>query len=234
MTEAENPFENILNQQKEQIVADEIICIVDRSGSMGSIQQDAEAGLNYFIDEQKKVPRDANITIVSFDDRIEYETYRRDINDVSSYKLTPRGMTALCDAVGSTLNKLFELDLPSETKVLVSIVTDGQENSSKEFSMQQINTLIDQCKEKGWEVNFLAANQDAMQEGSKYGIQAKDTMSWDFSGDGIHNAHAASSINTTMYRSSMKSANEGVGDYYGKTLDEVVAEKQDKQNQQDT
>lgn len=207
---------------------DQIVCIVDRSGSMGMIKPDAEGGLNAFIDEQKQVPGDAELTLVEFDSQINRVYDRVNLNEVGPYNLTPRGATALFDAIGQTLNDILSWDLADQTKVIVSIVTDGGENSSREYTHEQITQLIKDCEAKEWEVTFLAANQDAMAVGGSLGLNSAHTMDWHATGEGVHEAYATASVNATMYRTSNKSAGEGIRDYQGKTAEEVMKEKQSK------
>lgn len=204
---------------------DQIVCIVDRSGSMGRIKDDAEGGLNHFIEQQKQVPGDADFTLVQFDSEVERVYDRVNLNEVGSYTLEPRASTALLDAIGQTVNDVLTWDLAPETKVIITIVTDGGENSSREYTHKQITDMLDQCRDKDWEVVFLAANQDAMQAGGQLGLAAANTMDWDHSAKGIHEAYATAHTNAAMYRTGTKSAGESVRDYQGKSTEQVVREK---------
>ena len=111
--------------------ADEIILIADRSGSMWSIQEDAEGGINSFIADQKK-EGNANLTFIEFDDTITPVYKQTDINEATEYKLQPRNSTALYDAIGATLANADEIKTTG--KKIVVIVTDGGENSSREWT----------------------------------------------------------------------------------------------------
>ncbi len=129
----------------------EIVMVIDRSGSMATIKDDAIGGLNTFIEEQQKVKGEANLTTVLFDD--EYILWHDgvDIKKVEPFTertYVPRSMTALLDAIGKTANdvgerlrKTKEKDRPE--KVLFVILTDGMENASKEFTKPQIVEIID-------------------------------------------------------------------------------------------
>lgn len=85
----------------------DITIILDRSGSMGSVKDDTIGGFNNFLEEQRRVEGEASLSLVQFDDQYEVVYMDKDIN--SADKLTeatfqPRGMTALFDAVGRTIN----------------------------------------------------------------------------------------------------------------------------------
>lgn len=156
----------------------EVACILDRSGSMLSIISDAIGGYNAFLEEQKKNPQEANLTVVMFDDRYEI-SYMGPLHNASAMTretYVPRGNTALRDAIGRTINTLgSKLAATPEHvrpgRVIVVIVTDGEENASKEFSAEQIAHMIEHQRTKySWEFIFLAANLDAVAVGMQYGI----------------------------------------------------------------
>lgn len=165
----------------------QIICILDRSGSMADKNIIAEAinGFNNFLDEQKKLKDDATLTVALFDDR--YDLLYDDVNIKKIEKITkdtwfPRGMTALLDAIGKTINtvKQNRAKLGSEKpdKVLVCIVTDGLENASHEYTRDGIRNLIRNCENEGWNFIYLAANQDAFAVGSSFGISVGNTYAF--------------------------------------------------------
>jgi len=156
----------------------DITLVIDRSGSMEAIREDAEGGVNSLIREQSQQPGKALLTLVQFD--TEYEFIHRGIpvKRVPPYKLAPRGSTALLDAVGRAINetgerlaKMAEADRPG--LVIFVIVTDGEENSSHEFSKAQIKEMIErQQTVYHWQFTFLGANQDAFAEAGGMGINA--------------------------------------------------------------
>jgi uncharacterized protein YegL len=155
----------------------EIVMIVDRSGSMVSIKDDAQGGFNAFIEEQKKLPDEARLTLVQFDSEYEMLHENRPLKDIPAYTLIPRGNTALLDAIGRTLAAVGErLAKTSEDqrpgKVLVVVITDGQENASTEYNREKVFEAITHQKDKyKWEFLFLAANQDAIKAGASIGIR---------------------------------------------------------------
>lgn len=176
----------------------ELICILDRSGSMESIRDDAIGGFNAFLNGQKKLPGNARMTLVLFDD--EYDIILdgvplREVTKLTSATFVPRGMTALLDAVGRTLDSVCIriAQTPKDTqpvKIICCILTDGMENSSKEYTRQQVFDKITKLAECGWEFVFLAANQDAIQAGESIGIRGDNSIAFDATPTGIQNAYS--------------------------------------------
>jgi uncharacterized protein YegL len=154
----------------------DITLVVDRSGSMAQVKEDAEGGVNTFISEQVKEPGEALLTLVQFDTEYEFLHKGMPIQQVPKYELIPRGTTALLDAVGKAINetgerlaKIDEGDRPG--LVIFVVMTDGQENSSKEFTKAQLKKMIEkQQNEFNWHFTFLGANQDAFTEAGGMGI----------------------------------------------------------------
>jgi hypothetical protein len=156
----------------------DITLVVDRSGSMSSVRDDAEGGVNSFIAEQAKEPGEALLTLVQFDTEYEFLHRGVPIHEVPDYNLQPRGMTALLDAVGRAINEtgerlaaMHEQDRPG--LVIFVVMTDGHENSSKEFTKAHIKEMIErQQRDYNWHFTFLGANQDAFAEAGAMGIRA--------------------------------------------------------------
>jgi uncharacterized protein YegL len=186
----------------------EIIVILDRSGSMSSIASDAIGGFNAFIEEQKKVEGEATVTLAQFDDGYDLIYDNVPLSEVvplTSDTFRPRGMTALYDAIGRTVNavstRISCSQCDSGTKRIVAILTDGQENSSKEYSQDSISKVIShQRDEHDWEFIFLAANQDAFETGGALGIKKGDTFNFAATSDGTRSAYGSMNISATHYR----------------------------------
>jgi uncharacterized protein YegL len=154
----------------------DIIVVLDRSGSMQACREEAENGLNHFIEDQKQQPGETLFTLCQFDTEYEFIYQGVPIRDVPHCALVPRGMTALLDAVGRAINetgerlsKMAEADRPG--LVVFVILTDGHENSSHEFKKDQIKAMIKEQQERySWQFTFLGANQDAFAEAAGLGI----------------------------------------------------------------
>lgn len=147
-----------------------IAIILDRSGSMESVREATIAGFNEFIEQQKKLPGEATVKLIQFDDQYEevFDKPLQDVPELTQAMFAPRGWTALWDAQGRTITTVgAELAvLPEDqrpSKVIVMTLTDGIENRSKEFSLERVSELIKRQKEVyNWEFIFLGANQDAV------------------------------------------------------------------------
>ena len=154
----------------------EIITIFDTSGSMQSIRADAEGGYNAFIEEQKKLPGEARLTSVTFNNYV-FTAPTVDVREAPRFTLSPLGGTALYDAIGATLNQQISRitrERWSDSVILV-MVTDGGENASRIHSRDTAKALIETVQNMGWRVVFLAANQDAFAVGSGLGVHHQFT-----------------------------------------------------------
>lgn len=141
--------------------------------------------MNSFISGQAKEPGEALLTLIQFDTEYEFIHKGVPIRDVPKYELHPRGSTALLDAVGRAINetgeqlaKMAEADRPG--LVIFVIATNGQENSSHEFTKTQIKEMIErQQTNYNWHFTFLGANQDAFAEAGGMGIRATGVAQYD-------------------------------------------------------
>lgn len=190
---------------------DEIVLIIDKSGSMEAVKDDAMGGFNSFLKEQRNIDREANVTFALFDDRYELVHDGRDINDVeelSEDTYQPSGMTALLDAVGRTVDRVGERldglkDSEKPDNVIVFILTHGKENASSDYSRDKIRGMIEHQESKySWKFIYGGANQDAFAEAGGLGIKAKNTFNFDATGEGTRVAYHKSSALTARYRKS--------------------------------
>jgi len=151
---------------------------------MEEIRQDAEGGINAFIREQGQLQGEAWLTLVQFDTEYEFVHRGIPVRNAPPFELRPRGMTALLDAVGRAINETAErLNKLSEPQrpglVLFVVMTDGLENSSKEFGKTQIRQLVEKHQsEHRWHFTFLGADQDAFAEAGALGIAAGATANF--------------------------------------------------------
>jgi uncharacterized protein YegL len=191
----------------------EIICIVDRSGSMNSIKEDAIGGFNGFLAGQKKVEGEANLTLVLFDHEyllVHNAIPLATVPDLTNNTFEPRGMTAMHDAIGRTIDDVgARLAKTPEhlrpEKVLVAILTDGQENASKDYTKAKIAGMIEhQTTKYNWEFFFLAANMDTMKEASSLNIRADNAVAFKATKAGIHQANVAMDMMVTRARTKKK------------------------------
>lgn len=157
----------------------EIICLLDMSGSMESVKEDAKGGFNTFLKDQKKLG-EANITLIWFDHSFKVD-YEGKLSKMKPLKEWPaEGMTSLYDAIGKTFDYVSpRFSKESPEKVIFAILTDGHENSSRKFSREDVAELIKHHQDKyGWTVIFLAADQDAWATAEGLNIQQQNVSSY--------------------------------------------------------
>lgn len=185
----------------------DIIAIIDRSGSMDTIREDSEGGFNAFVKEQAETPGEANISLYQFDDFYDTVYENKPVAEAPAFNLKPRGMTALLDAVGKTIKSRGEYYASLEenqrpARVVVVIITDGQENSSREYTLEQIKAMItEQTDTYKWNFIFLGANMDAIQAGAQMGISMANSMSYMASSAGTANSYSAITRVVSNYKS---------------------------------
>jgi uncharacterized protein YegL len=159
----------------------EVVAIIDRSGSMSGKEADTVGGINSTLDiirQDLKPGERVNVSIKLFDHEERLLIRSLNIEDVRPLELrqfVPRGQTALYDAIGSSLTYFMEKKLhdpSSYTKCLIYVATDGCENCSKKFNALTLKKLITSAQESyNIEIMYLGANQDAILEASKIGIE---------------------------------------------------------------
>lgn len=187
----------------EKDIKTDIIMLLDRSGSMFTCLNDVEGGFNSFIEEQKMEKGETFVTLAQFDDNYEIVYEDLPINDVKPLNLSPRGSTALLDAIGKTItsskNKIKSKSYNPDI-VLFVIITDGHENSSIEYKKDTIKSLISQCeKDLGWKFVYIGANQDAFSEAKSMGVGASGVLSYN-SSKGTKSMFQSLSRGTSSYR----------------------------------
>ena len=162
----------------------DITLVVDRSGSMQPIREDAEGGVNAFIADQTRQPGEALLTLVQFDTDFEFLHRGVPVQQVPKYSLVPRGRTARLDAVGRAINetgeRLANMAEPDRPGLVIFVVmTDGLENSSREFTRPQLKEMIERQQQVySWNFTFLGANQDSFGEAGGIGIDAAGIANW--------------------------------------------------------
>lgn len=209
--------------------------LLDRSGSMNWIKSDMEGAYNSFIEEQRKVNGKCTVSLHQFDSGVAlsfshsilarrpteptepidwYQTLYSfmPVSEVPRLVLSPRGLTPLLDAAGKLINDLGEQlrsrdEATRPGKVIVIIITDGQENDSKEFVVSQIKEMIThQESVYNWQFVFLGANFDTVGEGRKLGLKIGASLSYAANEVGICQMSKSLSDNVEAYRVGSKNA----------------------------
>lgn len=176
------------------------ICVVlDRSGSMESIREDTIGGFNAFVEQQKKASGTATLTLVQFDTQNPFEVVHSftpiaDVPGLTRDTFVPRASTPLFDAIGQTINHTEQgiaqmTDFCRPDTVIIAVITDGQENSSREFRHADILRMIE-AKQKllNWKYVFLSADLGAVQQAVQTGIAPQHTMGFAANSHGVNQA----------------------------------------------
>ena len=166
------------------------LIILDASGSMYSIKNEAVNGFNETVqtirDAQDKHPeQEHSVTLVVFNSSATTTVYdgvpAAQAKDMDPDEYNPNCGTPLFDAMGFSINALRTKVQKGET-VLVTIITDGEENSSTEFNRNAIKALVDELKAEGWVFTYMGANQDV--EKVAMSISISNHILWESTSEG--------------------------------------------------
>ena len=159
----------------------ELVFILDKSGSMSGLEKDTIGGFNSMLEKQRKEDGDVVISTVLFDDHMQVLHDRENltgIRNLTDQDYQVGGCTALLDALGRSIKHINKVQksIPEDerpAKTMFVITTDGQENSSHDFSYEKIKKMVEKKQEKKqWEFLFLGANMDAISAAADIGIKA--------------------------------------------------------------
>lgn len=180
----------------EKKVAVQNVILMDMSGSMGHLRDVAISGANETIQSIRcasdTIPElKQSLTLSVFDGgpqglRLNDITFGKpiaEVKNVTRNDYVPDGMTPLYDAIAETVFKVDSLVTPG-TVVLMTIITDGLENASRKYTSAKLKVLIEKYMEAGWEFTYIGANQDAILEAGKMGIN--DAYNYDATKSGVN------------------------------------------------
>lgn len=172
--------------------------VVDRSGSMYTCVEGAKEGMRTFLKQQKKMADqggEVHLQVITFDDtkEVPFHGNAKDLDDAAIEKcvagIEPRGTTRFHDTLGETLlqqkRELADV-LSARTKLqkkldvqvsgTCAIITDGEDNASKDFTTETIRKLVKEQRKNGVLCQFIAANMDALKVGAMYGYAAENSL----------------------------------------------------------
>jgi len=215
---------------------DEIIFILDRSGSMNEVRDDAIGGFNTFVENQIENDPETKMTLVQFNHEYQPVFSGKNVKDVDRLdkkSYVPSGMTALLDAVGRTIEDALPRRKSSGGKTVVAILTDGYENSSSDYTRERVAKLIKKYQEKhDWTFFFLGADIDAFDEARALGISPDHTSKTGKSKAGVKAAYMAASRATGMTMSGRKV--DSLSDLYAAAEQEVEEEENESEQKSAT
>ena len=191
------------------------LVILDKSGSMECIRKEALNGYNETLGTIKAArlkhldTQEHFVSLAAFCscgiDMIYDKTPIADAEKLTLEKYNPCCCTPLFDAVGKTIKQLEKYtEQVEDAAVLVTIITDGQENASKEWTGPAVKALIDHCKEEGWMFSFIGAGEDVIKIATK--ISITNTVLWEQTAQGTADVFANENAAQTRYYDRMETA----------------------------
>lgn len=172
--------------------ATEMVCILDRSGSMYKKRKDTIGSFNQMLEKQKREPGEAYITTALFSDQCDVlysHTPIRETEELTEQDYYIGGNTALFDAIGKVFHQTDSLlegrEGDYEEKVLVFIITDGMENASVQYGRQQIKKLLEEKQKKGWVILFFGTDMEMIKLAEDTGIRKENTTCYPDTAEGI-------------------------------------------------
>ncbi len=207
--------------------------LLDQTGSMSGIRDATIDGFNEFVKGQRAEPGKTRWTLTLFDS-IAIETVfenvkGREVPELTKATYSPRAMTPLYDAVGETLTKGLAhakaqkiRDKKYDGHILV-IMTDGLENNSREWSVEEVQKLIKKAENKDWQIIFLGANQDAWDTGINLGMDRGATITYAATPDSVAATMDSAVLTATAYRNTGQAVSHHVD-----TTDGTIKDREDE------
>ena len=183
------------------------LIILDASGSMKSIYNQALSGTNETIQTIRMGQKDhpelkQYLTLASFNSGKDYLKVKYSVAPIDEVKEITKedyvacGCTALYDAMGEMISELKRKMTP-EDRVLVTVITDGYENSSIHWSGSQIKSLVEELRHEGWTFTYIGANQDVDAVAGSMGI--RNTLAFDETEEGTKEMFASDRMSRATY-----------------------------------
>ncbi|MBL8559161.1 MAG: VWA domain-containing protein [Hyphomonadaceae bacterium] len=146
--------------------------LLDRTGSMQSIWDEALGSVNAYVKGLAEGDGYATLAVFDAHDGLQFDVLRAGVpvqtwKDVTTQEASPRGMTPLFDAIGRIIARA-ESEAPE--KAVIVIMTDGEENSSREMKKDDVKAALERCEKKGWQVVFLGAEFAKFNDADAVGI----------------------------------------------------------------
>lgn len=198
------------------------LIILDESGSMSSIEREAIAGVNETVQtirlaQKEHKDQEHFVTLVSFNSSHGNTIYDRleaaKVEELTSRQYRPAACTPLYDAMGNALTNL-RVEVSDNDVVLVTIITDGYENASKEYNGASIKALVDELKKKDWVFTYIGANHNV--EKAAATISITNTLKFKASAEGTQAMFAKESKSRSRFFNRLSCGMKGMlsDDYF--------------------
>lgn len=200
-----------------------VLVILDKSGSMDSCKNETIRGFNeqvQVIRKNAQKVRSATVSLITFNENVDFDFFNQapdKLVELTSSNYKPDGMTALNDAIGMTLDRIEKVVKDNEElSYLVTIISDGDENASKEYAdVSKLRQRIEQLEATGrWTFTYMGANQDMLEVQRNYGIRADNVTAYDATPQGTLIANSLRSTGTMSYFSAIGNGETGLDGFY--------------------
>ena len=182
-----------------------VTLILDETGSMQECKGAAISGFNQYVATLREEPAETRLTLTLFNSKRTEVRYHavpvERVHDLDVETYRPRDTTPLYDAIGRTLTAA-RLQVPAESRKLCVILTDGEENASKEYSRAQIFDMIKAYENEGWTFLYLGADHDVWAAGEELGVAEDNRIT--FLKDDLDQTFERLSAATANYRRTRK------------------------------
>ncbi len=187
-----------------------VSAVIDGSFSMTPMWKTTVKGYETFLDEQNKAKCEAVYCLRVFDtmQRIIYDFVPAQKATTIPNYIQPRGGTALNDAVCLQIERIdqYKMENPEFTKVVLLIMTDGEDNMSRRYDSAQLNEIVAGRVREGWQVTLMGTSIDAFQAGSKMGIS--DVIQYDKKS--VTDAYKYAARSANLYRRTKRTVSSSV------------------------
>lgn len=201
-----------------------VALILDKSGSMSPLRDATIGGVNEYLSTLKG-DKESNykVSLTLFDTTVEKLWEDLPVKDLElkHTNYSPMGGTALYDAVCGTI-KALKKDKKNK-KVIIAIMTDGEENSSREFTEDQMASCVKECSDLGWAITYLGANQDAWAKAKQWGFSAQNVANYNATDLGTRAVFRNHSVATMSFSADATASNAS---FYSKAqIDDIESTK---------
>ena len=176
-----------------------ILFILYESGSMESLGKEPIDSMRDFYKTQQETGKEFLSTFVTFSNKVNFRHKNIKGSEIviKDEDFRPNGMTALYDAIGTTID--YQKNIKTKNVICV-ILTDGCENTSKIYKSSDIKKLISEMEtENKWIFLYLGANQDSFSVGNTIGIQKNNTQNYEYTPLGLHTVMRDTSLSVSRY-----------------------------------
>jgi uncharacterized protein YegL len=211
-----------VTEEKKPATKTKIALVIDRSGSMGGVRNQAFSGINEQLETIKRNAgeTDTEVSYVQFDDVVElvFKKPAKELRGLEYSEYIPRGSTALYDAVWTTINKLDNGSQDKETAYLVIVISDGWENASKLVTQQKLAEKVRQLEATGqWTFTYMMSNINLSEFNSTVHANIGNSVSWTATAAGMNEAFRTVNNSTAKYlgdRAMFVGASYSKADFY--------------------